>query len=263
MAKRCQFEAATWFISRSLLVDREETYRCLAIHPYYQRMEQIQHEIKQELIWFFNRRFTYQMGELYGINLCLDDILLRLGPDSAFRENGLLDCGGSDEITVKEDNKKAWAFLITFNRGGEEASIEKCGISRQIPPIFDKHTRDSDNILAKRSERVANSEVEKGVAKLAVAPETCIELADRVTASEIMKYEILTKQTLGPGALEAQTAVIEDHEPTDEALSDISEDEAGGVSCRLIQRKDGSWDRTSMVDGELMDAAVMEDVSLD
>jgi hypothetical protein len=202
------------------------------------------------------------MGRLFGINLRLEDVLLRLGPDSAFRHSASLECGGTDDIIVKECNEKAWDFILALNLCVKESSIEKCGTSIQITPIPDEHLRKSD-MPTKRSDRVTDSEVEEAVAKQPLTSEAHVMRADRTTPSEVVEYNILTKQSLGPDALEVNTSVFEYPGSTDAILSDVSEDEVGGVSCRLIQRKDGSWERTSMVGGDLMDTTEIEDVSLD
>lgn len=189
-----------------------------------------QHEIKQELIWFYDRRFTYQMGRLFGINLRLEDVLLRLGPDSAFRHSASLECGGTDDIIVKECNEKAWDFILALNPCVKEPSIEKCGTSIQITPIPNKHPRESD-MPNKRSDRVT----EEAVAKQPLTSEAHVMRADTATPSEVVEYNILTKQALGPDALDVNTTVFEYPGSTDAALSDVSEDEVDGVSCRLIQ----------------------------
>jgi hypothetical protein len=267
-ANRLQFDAAAWFIGQSLLVDREETFRCLAAHPYFQQMKQIQHEIKQELIWFFDRRFTYQMGQFYGINFRLDDTLLRLGSDSAFRPENSLDCGGPDEIIFGADNKEAWTYLLTQNLGIREPSMEKCSTNMQTLPIPDRQPHDSvssDEASVKRSERVTKSEVEQYniVAEQDLAPETSVKRANRVTESEIVEYKILTTQALGQDPLELKTNVLEDSESIDsKAMPDNTEDNAGGVSSRLIQSKDGTWQRTSMIEGDIIDTTEIQDVSL-
>ncbi|KAE9377863.1 hypothetical protein N431DRAFT_365872 [Stipitochalara longipes BDJ] len=205
------FEAAAWYISRSLLVDREETFRCLAAHPYYHQHQEngkgIQCAIKQELVNFFDRRFTFQMGLFYGVDIPTDGALLRLGCDIALYEEDLVDCGIVDEATISEDNVQTWAALI-------EPIIR----SKVVEPSV----REKQNNVTLQH---------------ALTPISTKRHA-RVTESEISNFIMITKDALGPEAL-----VVETGPDSDEAeLSDTEDDATGRInndSLSHISRRAG------------------------
>jgi hypothetical protein len=99
--------------SRKLLKDRTETFRCLACHPTYTRASSDDKVIyKQNLIYFFDKRFTDQMRMLTGTKTL--GIFLRLGSDSAFQHNEDLDTGGEEGDDMVDRNVTIWAESLKY-----------------------------------------------------------------------------------------------------------------------------------------------------
>jgi hypothetical protein len=239
-----QFRAAEWFVSGSLLTDREETFRCLVAHPWYQGMEKaVQLRIKQELVFFFDRRFTYQMGQLFKIDLSIHGTLLRLGCNSTFREEDSIDCGGVDETSIAEDNTELWAGMkIEFIQRTEGAMGVK--LSDPVPP--------------KRNERVSETQESEYNVNLqrALTPKLTTHRANRVTQSEKSEYTRLTKKTLGPEVLAEVTECTVSEGPRIPGYeADTSDTEVDAYG----QSNGGS----SPMDSEVMNTSRMEDVSLE
>jgi hypothetical protein len=233
--------AAEWFVSQSLLTDRDETFRCLIAHPWYQGME-ISHqlEIKQELVFFFDRRFTYQMGQLFKIDLSIHGTLLRLGYNSTFRKEDLIDCGGVDRMSIAEYNLEIWAGMKVEHFQSTEETLDK---------------KMTDAVPSQRSERVSETQESEYNVKLqrALTPKPTTHRASRITQSEISEYTRLTKKTLGAEAFAHGPQYAGPRTAGYGADTSDTEVEICG------QSKDGS----SPVDSEILNATGMEDVSLE
>jgi hypothetical protein len=248
-----QFQAAAWYISRSLLVDREETFRCIAAHPWYQKKEKLQIHIKQELVFFFDKRFTYQMGQFYGIDetfLHVDEPVLRLGSDSAFcedtldckkadcKEDDALDCGGAAQTAIVSANWDAWASFV------EEITLAK------------RETGETPQVMAfKRSEHISETRESEynATSQVDLTPKPTTKRVGRLTQSEISEFTILTKNTLGPEALVQVTeSALSDGPRTPGYEADRSDTEVDAYG----QSKNGN----SPVDSEMVDRSGASDV---
>jgi hypothetical protein len=97
-----------------LRTDRAETLRCLVLHPFYTWTagEEKRRQLKQELINFFNARFTFQVSILMKVQVRLDGPLLYLGGDSAFSESEGLVTGGDDLEKLWRTNTDIWTSLV-------------------------------------------------------------------------------------------------------------------------------------------------------
>jgi hypothetical protein len=97
-----------------LRTDRAETFRCVALHPFYTwtAVEARRTRLKQELINFFNARFTFQVSILMKVEVRLDGPLLYLGGDSAFSESEGLVTGGDDLEKLWHINTNIWTSLV-------------------------------------------------------------------------------------------------------------------------------------------------------
>ena len=175
-----------WLISRYLLHDRQETFRCLAAHPYYQQVKQAQTKIKQELVFFFDRLFTSKMGQFYHIEkIPVDGALVRLGCDSTFRNEDSLDCGGSDESTAVADNVETFIELMLQMDPSEEGTT-------------DMENETTDALSRKSVDRVSEPQEEpQSVIKPTLTPKTNVKRASRFTKSEVEEYRVLAKTILG------------------------------------------------------------------
>ncbi|EHK97978.1 putative Folylpolyglutamate synthase [Glarea lozoyensis 74030] len=97
--------------SKKLLKDRLETFRCLACHPGYTRSSMEEQRLyKQNLIYFFDKRFTNQMRVLTGSRPL--GVFLRLGRDYAFRGEDGLDTGGEQGDAMVKRNVLNWSKAI-------------------------------------------------------------------------------------------------------------------------------------------------------
>ncbi|KUJ11997.1 FolC bifunctional protein [Mollisia scopiformis] len=102
-------------LRESRIQERLETFRCLAIHPYYRDQDfEAKTNMKQDLILLFDRRFTCDVAVVYGVVVPITHDLLRLGDDQAFCEEDGLDTGGSDDTELEEKNEAAWETLLKY-----------------------------------------------------------------------------------------------------------------------------------------------------
>jgi hypothetical protein len=202
----------------------------------------VQLRIKQELVFFFDRRFTYQMGQLFKIDLSIHGTLLRLGCNSTFREDSI-DCGGVDETSIAEDNAELWAGMnIEFIQQTEGAM----GVKSTNP------------VPSKRSEQISETHESEYNVNLqrALTPKPTTHRANRVTQSEISEYTRLTKKILGPEVLaEVTECAVSEGPRTPGYEADTSDTEVDAYG----QSNGGS----SPKDSEVMDTSRMEDVSLE
>ncbi|KAE8453025.1 hypothetical protein EG329_012212 [Mollisiaceae sp. DMI_Dod_QoI] len=106
-----------------LVEERSETFRCLATHPYYlsQKSKSLRvTAIKQELVRLFDRRFTFNVAAVYGLQApMLRGHLLRLGDDYVLREEDGVNTGGADHEKLDEENEAVWNSYI---RTGQTAN---------------------------------------------------------------------------------------------------------------------------------------------
>jgi hypothetical protein len=214
-----------WLISRYLLHDRQETFRCLAAHPYYRQAKQFQTEIKQEVVFFFDRLFTSKMGQFYHIeNIPVDGALLRLGCDSTFRNEDSLDCGGLNESTAVEDNVETFVELM-FQMDPSEAGTT------------DTDNETTDPLFSKSVDRVSETQEEShNVSVPTMTPETDVKRASRFTQSEVEEYKVLAKTALGKESLEVQ--VVECNAPGRPKTPDYEADTSATVD--EVSGKDGN-----------------------
>ena len=227
-----------WLISRYLLHDRQETFRCLAAHPYYRQVKQAQTKIKQELVFFFDRLFTSKMGQFYHIeNIPVDGALLRLGCDSTFRNEDSLDRGGSDESTAVKDNVETFVELMSTMDPSEAGTT-------------DAENETTDALSPKNVDRVSEPQEEpQSVTVPTLTPETSVKRASRFTKSEVEEYKVLAKTILGKESLEVK--VVECNGPGGPKTPDYEADTS---------------DTENEVSGKNGDASIkseMEDVSLE
>jgi hypothetical protein len=108
--------------SKKLLKDRLETFRCLACHPGYTRSSIEERRLyKQNLIYFFDKRFTNQIRVLTG-NRPLG-IFLRLGRDYAFRGEDGLDTGGEQGDEMVKRNVLNWSKAIGSEKLADKVEL--------------------------------------------------------------------------------------------------------------------------------------------
>lgn len=193
-------------------------------------MKEIQPSIKQELVFFFDRRFTYQVGHFYGfeipVNSPENELLLRLGSDSALRGEDGLDCGGSDETVIQADNAKIWTEFIIPMIGG--TSVNDTEGPEHIPGMSPKTSQSQENVA---------SEV----------------LPRRTTRSEIAEYTLVAKRAFGADALE-----LEQLGDTNQAYRDCEAD----TSDTDIDTSKQDRHNTFPTDSEMADAHDPTDLSM-
>ncbi|KAF4637342.1 hypothetical protein G7Y89_g742 [Cudoniella acicularis] len=103
------YPAVYWFLKQKFHKDRQETYRCMATHPHYSlATPKDRIAMKQELIRFFDRRFTAQIFCLTGNHFEIGTDLFRLGGDETFPEDLGLDTGGNDPVVIFNNNEALW-----------------------------------------------------------------------------------------------------------------------------------------------------------
>jgi hypothetical protein len=214
-------------------------------------MKAIQPNIKQKLVFFFDRRFTYQMGYFYGLDIPVNGLegrnLLRLGSDNALREEDKLDCGNP------EDNEKIWRRLV------DPILRKEMAINIEEPikhPISDEYLDDSTSVVeSKRSERVSDSQESQCNAMLqrGLTTKAFSKRVSRSTPSEISELTMITKQALGAEVLEVPRTDPSGPRSLDyEADTSDAEDNAG------VQTTNSS----SQVDSVMVGVAELTDVSL-
>lgn len=258
MANFSQFEAAAWFVSQSLLEDREETFRCVAAHPWYQTMAEFQSKIKQELVFFFDRRFTHQMGQLYGVDLPIDGTLLRLGCNFTFRQEDAIDCGGLDPMAIVQDNLEAWESLIEpFNpmKGTADTTMTDAVASKSSERF--PETQEPEYNVALQSTLTPSSRLRPTAASFApiTVPIGATHRGFQVTPSELDEYKTISKK-----AFDAEFSVI------DRAVSEGTStpgNEATRFDIDVGANNEQSDGVTLLMDSEMMDTSAMQDVSLE
>ncbi|KAL2073612.1 hypothetical protein VTL71DRAFT_10938 [Oculimacula yallundae] len=140
---------AIWFLLPTLRVERENAYHALAAHLYITHKtasspKDMERQLKQSVIHFFDKSFTYQVATVYGIQVSLQGPLLRLGGDAVFKSTDGLNTGGESFRELDNYNQEVWQDLVlrsvelaprvdkkhTFSkRARAESSISSLGLT--------------------------------------------------------------------------------------------------------------------------------------
>lgn len=111
-----------WFILPTLREERENAYYALLAHPYIAQktassVTGLKKKLKQEIINFFDKSFTYQIAAVHRVPVLLTGPLLRLGGDTLFRATDGLNTGGENYRQLDDYNQKLWQEIVSQNVG--------------------------------------------------------------------------------------------------------------------------------------------------
>ncbi|KAH7407767.1 hypothetical protein BKA64DRAFT_429934 [Cadophora sp. MPI-SDFR-AT-0126] len=107
-----------WFILPTLRKERENAYYTLLAHPYIAQKiassaKKLEKKLKQEIVNFFDKSFTYQIAAVHRIPVLLTGPLLRLGGDALFKSTGGLSTGGEDYRKLDKYNHEIWHEIVS------------------------------------------------------------------------------------------------------------------------------------------------------
>ncbi|KAG4413872.1 hypothetical protein IFR04_012967 [Cadophora malorum] len=111
-----------WFILPTLREERENAYYALLAHPYIAQktassVTGLKKKLKQEIINFFDKSFTYQIAAMHRVPVLLTGPLLRLGGDTLFRATDGLNTGGENYRQLDDYNQKLWQEIVSQDVG--------------------------------------------------------------------------------------------------------------------------------------------------
>lgn len=72
----------------------------------------MQRQLKQNVIDFFDRCFTYQTASVHRVWVLPTGPLLKLGGDAAFKASDGLDTGGENYRLLDDYNQTVWKELV-------------------------------------------------------------------------------------------------------------------------------------------------------
>ncbi|KAH6722396.1 hypothetical protein BKA61DRAFT_174507 [Leptodontidium sp. MPI-SDFR-AT-0119] len=106
-----------WFILPTLRTERENVYHALTANPYIAQKTAssttaMQKQLKQDVIDFFDKCFTYQVAAVHRLHVLLTGPLLRLGGDALFKSSDGLDTGGENYRELDNYNQVVWQDLV-------------------------------------------------------------------------------------------------------------------------------------------------------
>ncbi|KAH7356632.1 hypothetical protein BKA65DRAFT_211418 [Rhexocercosporidium sp. MPI-PUGE-AT-0058] len=139
-----------WIVVPALRTERENAYYALKAHPYIAQKTAssstaMQRHLKQDVIDFFDRCFTYQVAVVHRVHVLLTGPLLRVGGDALFRSSDGLDTGGENYRELDNYNQEVWQDLVIqsaemstqnsradtpLRRNRGESSISSLGLTR-------------------------------------------------------------------------------------------------------------------------------------
>ncbi|KAG4438418.1 hypothetical protein IFR05_006124 [Cadophora sp. M221] len=139
-----------WFILPTLRKERENAYHALISHPHIAQKTAssttaMQKQLKQEVVDFFDKCFTYQVAVVHHVYVRLTGPLLRLGGDTMFKSSDGLDTGGENYRELDNYNQLVWQDLViqsaemstqnntnhpSLKRARGELSISSLGLTR-------------------------------------------------------------------------------------------------------------------------------------
>lgn len=98
-----------------LIEERLEAFRCLVKHPFYISRSSrgtTRYELLEDLIRWFHRRLTFNVGVIRGLLLPMNGALLGLGNDHIFDDEEEYNTGGYHDATLNARNEATWQLLI-------------------------------------------------------------------------------------------------------------------------------------------------------
>jgi len=103
--------------------ERDDVLTIIRSHPYYQDQNtQERLKIEQECVKFFDRRYTYQVGKLVGVELrkfpqANWNKVMQLGGTADTLARQGLDVGSYNEKERGKNNKEMWEYLLLPDQG--------------------------------------------------------------------------------------------------------------------------------------------------